>query len=55
MQRYVLWVRVDGSRFTGFAKSGGNGFGVMDLISGLIKHVLVPKGFTGIQASPGSR
>jgi len=53
--RYLLWVKFDGSRFSGFAKSGGNGYGVIDLLNVMMKFVLEPKGFEGIKLSPGSR
>lgn len=54
-QRYVFWVRFDGYCFNGFAKAGGNGFGVLDLFGGLLKHVLEPRGFSGIRCAVGSR
>ncbi|KAI6175513.1 TRNA pseudouridine synthase [Aphelenchoides bicaudatus] len=55
-QRYVFWLRFNGSCFNGFAKTGRNGFGgVLDLMDPLLKHVLEPRGFEGLRCSAGSR
>jgi hypothetical protein len=54
VQRYVFWLAFDGSKFSGFAKTA-TGYGVSTLFDKLIRHILVPKGFTDVACSPGSR
>lgn len=54
-QRYVLWVRFNGTFFSGFAKAGRCGYGAISLLEEVLRSTLRSRGFNKIYASPGSR
>ncbi|CAD5226753.1 unnamed protein product [Bursaphelenchus xylophilus] len=53
--RYLLWLRFDGSHFNGFAKAGGKGYGVIDFLYPALSRVLAHKNVDRFNVFPCSR
>ncbi|CAD5219714.1 unnamed protein product [Bursaphelenchus okinawaensis] len=53
--RYLLWLRFNGSLFNGFASSGGNAYGVMDFLNPAMENVLAKKNIDQMKLWPCSR